>query len=400
MMAAMIELSATASKTCRGGSCSTSTTPKIGSTVASSFPCSMPITTVALSALHLRGDQRQAGRRALWPGRRRRRRWLSSREVVKAIRRRWPRVDILIRGDSHYARHEAMTGASTTGSVMSRPPATRFCSARSPRLPRTRRSAGSMARARKSAARRVPLRRQELEARAPCDWPRRGLIAGQRQPLRHYQPRRHAALAYESVYCARGQAENLIKAHKLHLASDRTSCTSATANQFRLLIHTAAYWLLHTLRGLAPKTSFWRAAQSDTIRLALIKVAARVVEMVTRIEAAVPLLSSPDQLGPPRRSGHRAAALTHGATCPDPNPSLSPPSRPPALPAPPSPVSRNRHLLALMNDRASAVTVWQVRSVCACRADRVGARGRDAVGSICAQPNEPEITIVINDLAT
>jgi hypothetical protein len=54
---------------------------------------------------------------------------------------------------------------------------------------------------------------------------------------------------YEVLYCGRGQAENLIKAHKLHLASDRTSCTKATANQFRLLVHTAAYWLLHTLRG-------------------------------------------------------------------------------------------------------------------------------------------------------
>ena len=73
---------------------------------------------------------------------------------------------------------------------------------------------------------------------------------------------------YEEVYCARGQAENLIKAHKLHLASDRTSCSKATANQFRLLVHTAAYWLLHTLRGLAPKASFWRDAQFDTIRLA------------------------------------------------------------------------------------------------------------------------------------
>jgi hypothetical protein len=40
---------------------------------------------------------------------------------------------------------------------------------------------------------------------------------------------------YEKVYCARGQAENLIKAHKLHLASDRTPRTKATANQFRLL---------------------------------------------------------------------------------------------------------------------------------------------------------------------
>ena len=68
---------------------------------------------------------------------------------------------------------------------------------------------------------------------------------------------------YEDVYCPRGQAENLIKAHKLHLASDRTSCSKATANQFRLLVHTAAYWLLHTLRGLAPKASFWRDTQFD-----------------------------------------------------------------------------------------------------------------------------------------
>ena len=93
---------------------------------------------------------------------------------------------------------------------------------------------------------------------------------------------------YDEIYCARGQAENLIKAHKLHLASDRTSCSKATANQFRLLIHTAAYWLLHTLRGLAPKTSFWRVAQFDTIRLALIKVAGRITEMATRIKVALP----------------------------------------------------------------------------------------------------------------
>ena len=54
------------------------------------------------------------------------------------------------------------------------------------------------------------------------------------------------------------------------------------------MIHTAAYWLLLTLRGLAPKTSFWRDAQFDTIRLNLIKVAARVTEMVTRIKVALP----------------------------------------------------------------------------------------------------------------
>jgi hypothetical protein len=93
---------------------------------------------------------------------------------------------------------------------------------------------------------------------------------------------------YETVYCARGQAENLIKAHKLHVASDRTSCTKATANQFRLVLHTAAYWLLHTLRSLAPKRSFWRRAQFDTIRLAFIKVAGRATEMATRIRFALP----------------------------------------------------------------------------------------------------------------
>jgi Transposase DDE domain group 1 len=93
---------------------------------------------------------------------------------------------------------------------------------------------------------------------------------------------------YEKVYCARGQAENLIKAHQLHLASERTSCHKATANQFRLLIHTAAYWLMLALRGLAPRTSFWREAQFDTIRLNLIKVAARVTELVTRVKIALP----------------------------------------------------------------------------------------------------------------
>lgn len=74
----------------------------------------------------------------------------------------------------------------------------------------------------------------------------------------------------------------------MHLASDRTSCTRATANQFRLLIHTVAYWLLHTLHGLASARVFWRDAQFDTIRLAPIKVAARATQMATRIKVALP----------------------------------------------------------------------------------------------------------------
>ena len=57
---------------------------------------------------------------------------------------------------------------------------------------------------------------------------------------------------YEGVYCQRGQAENLIKLHKAQLASDRTSCHSAIANQVRLMLHTAAFWLMHTVRAAIP----------------------------------------------------------------------------------------------------------------------------------------------------
>jgi hypothetical protein len=54
-----------------------------------------------------------------------------------------------------------------------------------------------------------------------------------------------ASVLYNEVYCARGKAELYIKEHKLYLKSDRTSCTSFWANQFRLFLHSAAYVLMH-----------------------------------------------------------------------------------------------------------------------------------------------------------
>ena len=82
--------------------------------------------------------------------------------------------------------------------------------------------------------------------------------------------------------------ENHIKAWKRHLAADRTSCSRATANQFRLLLHTAAYWLVWSLRSLMPKRSTWRVAQFGTLRLRLVKLAARVVELKTRVLLHLP----------------------------------------------------------------------------------------------------------------
>ncbi len=59
---------------------------------------------------------------------------------------------------------------------------------------------------------------------------------------------------YDSIYCARGQAENLIRRHKSQLASDRTSCRSPLANQMRLVLHTAAYWLMRVVQQAVPST--------------------------------------------------------------------------------------------------------------------------------------------------
>jgi hypothetical protein len=90
------------------------------------------------------------------------------------------------------------------------------------------------------------------------------------------------------VYCARGQAENLIKLHKAQLASDRTSCHSATANQVRLVLHTAAYWLMHALRSRLPQTSPLARCEFATLRQRLIKIGARVIEHVARIRIHLP----------------------------------------------------------------------------------------------------------------
>src|SRR5271163_4132452 len=99
---------------------------------------------------------------------------------------------------------------------------------------------------------------------------------------------------YERLYCARGQAENHIKSWKNHLAADRTSCHTAEANQFRLFLHAGAYWLLWSMRRVMPKRSTWRVMQFDTLRLRLIKIAARVVELKTQLKIHLPS-SAPDQ---------------------------------------------------------------------------------------------------------
>ena len=212
----------------------------------------------------------------------------------------WPAVEILIRGDSHYSRPEAMTWLERN-----RVSYIFGLGGNQVLLGKIRHLAEDAAVTRVEDEAKGSKARRYAEFRyAAKTWHVERQVIARIEASAQGSDSRFVVTnlkgaprwLYEEVYCARGQAENLIKAHKLHLASDRTSCTKATANQFRLLIHTAAYWLMLTLRGLAPRTSFWRDAQFDTIRLCLIKVAGRVTEMVTRIKIALPT-AYPYQIG-------------------------------------------------------------------------------------------------------
>jgi hypothetical protein len=212
------------------------------------------------------------------------------KHVVRRIRQHWPKTRICWRGDSHYARSEAMDWCEENGvdyvfglagndvlHAEVRSLADDLCVRRAEDGEEKRRTWAEFRYAAKSwtKPRRVVAR---LEA-TTLGFDARYVVTTLAGSATHL---------YETVYCARGQAENFIKLHKTQLASDRTSCRSPRANQFRLILHTAAYWLLHTLRVTAPKHSYWRTAEFTTLRLRLIKIAARVIESVARIRVSLP----------------------------------------------------------------------------------------------------------------
>jgi hypothetical protein len=96
------------------------------------------------------------------------------------------------------------------------------------------------------------------------------------------------AYIYEKIYCGRGQMENYIKDHKRFLNSDRTSCHKFEANQFRLFLHSAAYVLMHHLRTRGLQGTAWSRAQFDQIQLRILKVGVRIEELKTKIRFHFP----------------------------------------------------------------------------------------------------------------
>jgi len=88
---------------------------------------------------------------------------------------------------------------------------------------------------------------------------------------------------YDEWYTPRGDMENRIKEQQLDLFADRTSCHGFRANQFRLLLASAAYVLIEHIRRVGLRGTELAKAQAGTIRLKLLKVAARVTMSVRRI---------------------------------------------------------------------------------------------------------------------
>lgn len=220
------------------------------------------------------------------------------RRLVGAIRAFWPRVEILLRADSHYAgpqvfdwcranRVDWVFGLTPNAALkrhitaLERSTAERFGAA--PKRGKVRRFAQFYDAAQSwSRVERIIARVEAGPEGTDTRFIVTNLAGGRAKHL------------YQGLYCARGQAENHIKAWKNHLAADRTSCHAAAANQFRLFLHAGAYWLLWSLRRLMPKGSTWRVMQFDTLRLRLLKLAARVVELKKQIKIHLPS-SAPDQ---------------------------------------------------------------------------------------------------------
>ena len=214
------------------------------------------------------------------------------RRLLRQLRVNWPRVEILLRADSHYCAPEVLSWcrANKVDYLLGVAPTSTL------RRHIERLEASTAARFAASNG-STKLRRFTEFYDGAASWDRVERIIARVEAgpdgtdtrfIVTSLPGGSARALYERRYCARGQAENHVKSWKRHLAADRTSCTQATANQFRLFLHAGAYWLLWSLRTLMPRRSSWRTLQFDTLRLRLIKLAVRVVELKTQLKLHLP----------------------------------------------------------------------------------------------------------------
>jgi len=212
------------------------------------------------------------------------------RRVVKRLKQAWPKTKFLFRGDSHFEKPEVLDWLNSQGIF--------FLVGLAKNSALLKRSEATLKEAQKASQRQGRnVRRYASFFYAAKTWtcPRRVILRAEassegvdpRYVVTNISGR--PKLLYEKLYCSRGAVELMIKEHKRHLHSDRTSCHRFEANQFRLFLHSAAYILMHAFRSTVLKGTELARAQFDTIRLRLLKIGARVQVLKSKIVFHLPL---------------------------------------------------------------------------------------------------------------
>lgn len=212
--------------------------------------------------------------------------------LVGRIRTRWPRVRIVLRADSGFARDELMAWCERNriDYVLGL--------ARNSRLLEDLAIDLAWAEDEHQRTGKPARRYKDFRYRTRNSWSRRRRVVGKAEHLaKGANPRfivtslkrKHidARTLYERVYCARGEMENKIKESQLDLFADRTSTATIKANQLRLWFSSFAYVLIEALQRIGLAHTELANATCGTIRLKLLKIGARVTVSVRRIKIAI-----------------------------------------------------------------------------------------------------------------
>jgi hypothetical protein len=212
--------------------------------------------------------------------------------IIGRIRSSWPRVRILLRADSGFAREALMTWCEHNRVDYV------FGLARNDRLVAELQAEMLAARTEAEASGKPARRFKDFSYSTLDSWSRRRRVIGKAEWTRgeanprfivtSLKPSRsEARRLYEAIYCARGEMENRIKECQLDLFADRTSAATMRANQLRLWFASAAYVLLCALRRIGLAHTQFATATCGTIRLKLLKIGALVRISVRRVSIAM-----------------------------------------------------------------------------------------------------------------
>jgi hypothetical protein len=208
--------------------------------------------------------------------------------IVGRIRARWPKMRIVLRADSGFAREAIMAWCEASGLDYV------FGLAKNARLSRVLGRELHQVKLECERSGRPARLFKHFMYRTRKTWSRARRVVGKAEHLPDKSNPRFVVTSlsrdkwddralYEDLYCARGDMENRIKEQQLYLFADRTSTATMRGNQIRLYFSSVAYLLMEALRRLGLKGTPLARAQCHTIRLKLLKIGAQIRVTVRKV---------------------------------------------------------------------------------------------------------------------